>query len=37
MPDGRSLVLAIEDLLERVKKLEHDAKPILDGGPVLPP
>ena len=37
MPDGRSLVHAIEDLIERVKELEHDAKPIIDGGPALPP
>ena len=37
LPDGRSVVGAVQDLTERVKKLEHDAKPVLDGGPVLPP
>jgi hypothetical protein len=37
MPDGRSPILAIEDLIMRVKKLEHDNKPVLDGGPIMPP
>jgi hypothetical protein len=37
MPDGRSPILAIEDLIMRVKKLEHDNKPVLDGGPNYAP
>jgi hypothetical protein len=37
MPDGRSPILAIEDLIMRVKKLEDDNKPVLDGGPIMPP
>jgi hypothetical protein len=35
MPDGLSLMAAIADLIERVKKLEHDTRPIADGGPVF--
>jgi hypothetical protein len=37
MPGGRSPILAIEDLIMRVKKLEHDNKPVLDGGPNYAP
>jgi hypothetical protein len=35
LPDGRSVVNAVQDLGDRVKQLEHDAKPWYKGGRIF--
>jgi hypothetical protein len=35
LPDGRFVNLGVLDLIDRVKRLEHDAKAWYDGGPIF--